>query len=89
MTVTVTGCAEGVPVEEPPQTGPEARPNYSVRLDSESSDDILKAVTARLMSRQPDYRCVHCGFSGHTHHWQCPSCRKWSATKKIHGVLGE
>ena len=58
-------------------------------LQAESSDDILKAVTARLMSRQPSYRCKHCGFSGHTHHWQCPSCRHWSTTKKIHGVLGE
>ncbi len=58
-------------------------------LDPESSDDILKAVTARLMARQPDYRCNHCGFSGHTHHWQCPSCKNWSTTKKIHGVLGE
>jgi len=58
-------------------------------LDAESSDDILKAVAARLMSRQPDYRCHNCGFGGHSHHWQCPSCRKWSTTKKIHGVLGE
>jgi lipopolysaccharide biosynthesis regulator YciM len=58
-------------------------------LDAESSDDILKAVTARLMSKQPEYRCHHCGFGGHTHHWQCPSCRKWGTTKKIHGVLGE
>jgi len=58
-------------------------------LDAESSDDILKAVTARLLSKQPEYRCHNCGFGGHTHHWQCPSCRKWSTTKKIHGVLGE
>jgi hypothetical protein len=36
--VVVAGCGEGDPVEEPPQTGLEARPNYSVRLDSESSD---------------------------------------------------
>ena len=58
-------------------------------LDAESSDDILKAVAARLLSRQPTYRCTHCGFSGQTHHWQCPSCRKWSTTKRIKGVLGE
>ena len=58
-------------------------------LDDESSDDILKVVAARLLSRQPDYRCSHCGFSGQTHHWQCPSCRKWSTTKRIKGVLGE
>jgi lipopolysaccharide biosynthesis regulator YciM len=58
-------------------------------LDDESSDDILRAVTARLMARQPEYRCNHCGFSGHTRHWHCPSCKHWSTTKKIHGVLGE
>ncbi|MGD2129873.1 MAG: lipopolysaccharide assembly protein LapB [Lysobacterales bacterium] len=58
-------------------------------LDAESSDDILKAVTARLLTRQPAYRCNHCGFSGQTHHWQCPSCRRWNTTRRIHGVLGE
>lgn len=58
-------------------------------LEAESSDDILKAVTARLMARQPGYRCGHCGFSGHTHHWQCPSCRHWGTTRVVHGVLGE
>ena len=58
-------------------------------LDDDSSDDILKAVTARLLARQPAYRCDNCGFSGQSHHWQCPSCRKWSRTKRIRGVLGE
>ncbi|MGK2927840.1 MAG: tetratricopeptide repeat protein, partial [Lysobacterales bacterium] len=58
-------------------------------LDAESSDDILKAVTNRLLTRQPQYRCHHCGFSGQTHHWLCPSCRHWGTTKKIQGVLGE
>jgi lipopolysaccharide biosynthesis regulator YciM len=58
-------------------------------LDTESSDDILKAVTTRLLTRQPRYRCHHCGFSGQTHHWLCPSCRKWGTTKRIQGVLGE
>jgi lipopolysaccharide biosynthesis regulator YciM len=58
-------------------------------LDAESSDDILKAVTTRLLTRQPVYRCHHCGFSGQTHHWLCPSCRRWGTTKKIQGVLGE
>jgi len=58
-------------------------------LESETSDDILKAVTTRLMSRQPQYRCNHCGFSGQTHHWLCPSCKNWATTKMIQGVLGE
>lgn len=58
-------------------------------LDAESSDDILKAVTQRLLTRQPQYRCHHCGFSGQSHHWLCPSCRRWGTTKLIQGVLGE
>jgi lipopolysaccharide biosynthesis regulator YciM len=58
-------------------------------FDAESSEDILKAMTTRLLSRQPQYRCHHCGFSGQTHHWLCPSCRNWSTTKRIQGVLGE
>ena len=58
-------------------------------LETGSSDSILKAVTARLLSRQPDYRCNHCGFSGQTHYWQCPSCKNWGTSKTIHGVLGE
>jgi len=58
-------------------------------LPAETSDDILKAVTSRLMARQPGYRCSHCGFSGQTHHWQCPSCRNWNTTRTIQGVLGE
>lgn len=58
-------------------------------LETGSSDGVLKAVTARLLSRQPGYRCSHCGFGGRTHHWQCPSCKNWGTTKTIHGVLGE
>jgi lipopolysaccharide biosynthesis regulator YciM len=58
-------------------------------LEAATSEDILKAVTQRLMSRQPTYRCDHCGFSGQTHHWKCPSCKNWSTTKRIQGVLGE
>jgi lipopolysaccharide biosynthesis regulator YciM len=61
----------------------------SGNLDTESSDDILRAVTTRLLTRQPQYRCHHCGFSGQTHHWLCPSCRNWNTTKRIQGVLGE
>ena len=58
-------------------------------LPAETSDDILKAVTSRLLAQQPGYRCSHCGFSGQTHHWQCPGCRKWDTTRTIQGVLGE
>lgn len=55
----------------------------------DSGDEILRAVARRLLARQPSHRCSHCGYSGHTHYWQCPSCRSWSTTRVIHGVLGD
>ncbi|KAA9132055.1 lipopolysaccharide assembly protein LapB [Marinihelvus fidelis] len=55
----------------------------------ESGDEILRAVAQRLLARQPTHRCAHCGYSGHTHYWQCPSCKQWGTTRVIHGVLGD
>lgn len=57
--------------------------------ESESGDEILRAVAQKLLARQPSYRCTHCGYAGHSHHWQCPSCKNWSTTRVIRGVLGE
>lgn len=55
----------------------------------ETGDEILRAVAQRLLARQPTHRCSHCGYSGHTNYWQCPSCRRWGTTRVIHGVLGD
>lgn len=57
--------------------------------ETESGDEILRAVASKLLARQPSYRCTHCGYAGHSHHWQCPSCKNWSTTHVIRGVLGE
>jgi lipopolysaccharide biosynthesis regulator YciM len=57
--------------------------------EAESGDEILRAVARKLLARQPSYRCTHCGYAGHSHHWQCPSCKNWSTTRTIRGVLGE
>jgi len=57
--------------------------------DIESGDEILRAVAQRLLARQSTHRCAHCGYSGHTNYWQCPSCRRWGTTRVIHGVLGD
>jgi lipopolysaccharide biosynthesis regulator YciM len=57
--------------------------------ESESGDEILRAVAQKLLARQPSYRCTNCGYAGHSHHWQCPSCKSWSTTRIIRGVLGE
>ncbi len=57
--------------------------------ETESGDEILRAVAQKLLARQSSYRCTHCGYAGHSHHWQCPSCKNWSTTRIIRGVLGE
>lgn len=57
--------------------------------ETESGDEILRAVAQKLLVRQPSYRCTNCGYAGHSHHWQCPSCKNWSTTRIIRGVLGE
>ncbi|NNE04584.1 MAG: lipopolysaccharide assembly protein LapB [Xanthomonadales bacterium] len=55
----------------------------------ERTMQLLHSVTRELLSRQSTFRCSHCGFSGQNHHWQCPSCKQWSTTRVIRGVLGE
>ncbi|MDZ7754395.1 MAG: lipopolysaccharide assembly protein LapB [Gammaproteobacteria bacterium] len=50
---------------------------------------ILKDLTGNLLEDRPVYKCHHCGFSGKTLHWQCPSCKAWGAVKPIQGVEGE
>jgi len=57
--------------------------------ETESGDEILRAVAQKLLARQSSYRCTHCGYAGHSHHWQCPSCKSWNTTRIIRGVLGE
>lgn len=50
---------------------------------------ILKDLTNNLLEDRPVYKCHHCGFSGKTLHWQCPSCKAWGSVKPIQGVEGE
>ncbi len=56
---------------------------------SGATEQILLSVIQGLLKSQSTYRCGHCGFSGHQHHWQCPSCKHWGTTRIIRGVLGE
>ena len=55
----------------------------------EISPELLRNLMHRLLADQPRFRCGQCGFSGHTWHWQCPSCREWETTRPVIGVLGE
>ncbi len=50
---------------------------------------IAHKFSSRLKSRRPIYCCEHCGFSGKTLHWQCPSCKYWNTIKPIQGIEGE
>lgn len=50
---------------------------------------VLKDLTDTLLESKPVYCCSHCGYSGKTLSWQCPSCKQWNTTKPIHGIEGE
>ncbi len=50
---------------------------------------ILKDLTDKLLENRPVYKCHHCGFTGKSLHWQCPSCKHWGRIKPIQGVEGE
>ncbi|TDY02658.1 lipopolysaccharide assembly protein LapB [Thiohalophilus thiocyanatoxydans] len=50
---------------------------------------VLKEVTDQILANKSVYTCQHCGFSGKSLHWQCPSCKHWNTIRPIHGVEGE
>ena len=43
----------------------------------------LRRIVTRIQERSPSYRCNHCGFSGRTLHWNCPSCKHWGSVKPL------
>jgi len=53
----------------------------------EIEPELLRDLVGGLLSEQPVFRCRHCGFSGQTWHWQCPSCRRWETTRPVSGAL--
>lgn len=50
---------------------------------------VLRGLTGQLEMSKPVYRCNHCGFSGRSLLWHCPSCKKWGTTRPIQGLEGE
>lgn len=50
---------------------------------------VLTDVIGRIRDSIPPYRCEHCGFSGKTLHWMCPSCKSWETTKPYSERLGK
>ena len=43
----------------------------------------LRRFSQALLAKQFSYRCVECGYSGHSLIWLCPSCRNWGSIKPI------
>jgi lipopolysaccharide assembly protein B len=52
------------------------------RGDGTSDRMLLDAVRGLLDGRER-FRCGECGFAGHVHYWQCPSCKAWDSTRPI------
>ncbi|MFC6669597.1 lipopolysaccharide assembly protein LapB [Marinobacterium aestuariivivens] len=50
---------------------------------------VLRGLAGQLEQSKPVYHCNHCGFSGRTLLWQCPSCKSWGTTRPIRGLEGE
>ncbi len=50
---------------------------------------LIEDIVHKILKDKNIYRCDNCGFGGHQHHWQCPSCKQWDSTKRIRGVTGE
>lgn len=61
---------------------------YMSNAEGRAREDliILQNLTKKLLADKPDYRCVSCGFSGKSLHWQCPSCKQWSSVKPLHSL---
>lgn len=54
--------------------------------DWSASLDQLRDSLRKMIETSPKYRCGHCGFSGRTLHWQCPSCRLWQTMLPLKDV---
>ncbi|SHG86598.1 lipopolysaccharide assembly protein LapB [Ferrimonas marina] len=50
---------------------------------------LLSDLVEKQIRLRPKYRCLQCGFPGHSLHWQCPSCKSWGQIQRIRGLDGE
>lgn len=50
---------------------------------------IVEQLCDELLTGEVAFRCRQCGFGGHDHHWQCPSCKQWDSTWPVRGVIGK
>lgn len=56
---------------------------------SRKSLQLLGTMVSEQLKQRAKYRCRHCGFSGQTLYWHCPSCKYWGSIKPTRGLDGE
>ncbi len=80
-------------VEHPTMKGFHKLMDFHIRAadvgKARDSLKLLQRMVQQQMQQRPKYRCRHCGFSGSTLYWHCPSCRTWGDIKPIVGLDGE
>lgn len=54
--------------------------------NNDSRTTSIKEVTRKLLVREPDYRCEHCGFTARSLYWKCPACKYWNTAKPSEGI---
>ena len=50
---------------------------------------MLRNMVAERLKQNHKYLCRHCGFSGQTLYWHCPSCKFWATIKPTKGLDGD
>ncbi len=56
-------------------------------ITSSEMSQLLKVLLERLVEENPAFKCITCGFSAKTMHWQCPSCNKWSSVRPVQMIV--
>lgn len=56
--------------------------------DTREKLQLLQNYIRDLLANRPVYQCMHCGYSGKTLFWQCPTCHHWAEVKPIKSLEG-
>ncbi len=49
--------------------------------DLEKSLISVQKLIDRMLYKNFEYQCNHCGYESRNHYWMCPSCKKWDKIK--------
>lgn len=62
---------------------------HSVDAEFGKSLSSAQRLIAKMLSRNFEYQCNHCGYESKNHYWMCPSCKKWDKIKPIHDSVAD